>query len=101
MFGPIFIDGNLTGQKYLDIINNTVVPELRRLYGQQRNEAIPRIWYIQDGAGPHRARAVHGRLEELFPNRVVGLDPGVRSRSGVASEIAGPHAPRFFSLGIS
>jgi hypothetical protein len=75
--GPVFVNGNLTGQKYLDIINNIVEPQLRQLYGQQRNGAIRRVWYMQDGAGPHRQRQVHNRLQELFPNRVIGLDHGV------------------------
>ena len=77
IIGPIFVPGNLTGQRYLDIINNVVVPELIPIYGQQRNGAIRRIWYLQDGATPHRARMVYIRLEQLFPNRVIGLGHGI------------------------
>ena len=73
IIGPIFVPGDLTGQRNLDIINNVVVPELIQIYGQQRIGAVRRIWYLQDGATPHRARMVYIRLEQLFPNRVIGL----------------------------
>ena len=73
LIGPVFINGNLNGVSYLNIINNTLEPELRRIFGQQRNGAIRRAWFIQDGAPAHRRVIVHNRLQELFPNRVIGL----------------------------
>ena len=77
IIGPVFYDGNINGQLYLDTINQVVAPRLAQLYGQQRNGTIPRVWFFQDGASIHRTRAVHDRLEELFPNRVVGLGHNV------------------------
>ena len=77
IIGPIFVPGDLTGQRNLDIINNVVVPELIQIYGQQRNGAVRHTWYLQDGATPHRARMVYIRLEQLFPNRVIGLGHGI------------------------
>ena len=73
LIGPIFIVGNLNGQAYLDIINNQVVPQLRAWYGQQRQGAIPRKYWLQDGAPAHRRRDVTARLQVLFPHRVVAL----------------------------
>lgn len=73
IIGPVFIDGNLNGARYLQIINDVVVPFLIQHYGQQRNGAIPRLWWMQDGAPAHRLIRVRDRLHELFPRRVVGL----------------------------
>ena len=73
ILGPIFLDGNITGQVYLDMINQQVVPQLHQRYGRQRNGAIRRKWRFQDGAPAHRIVIVRDRLQELFPNRVVGL----------------------------
>ena len=73
LIGPVFVAGNLNQERYLDIIENTVVPKLTRWYRQQANGVIRRVWFLQDGAGPHRSRQVHDRLQELFPGRVIGL----------------------------
>ena len=77
LIGPVFIDGNLTGNKYLTIINQQIARTLRRQFGEQNNGAIRRVWFFQDGATPHRTVAVRNRLQELFPNRVVGLNHGI------------------------
>ena len=69
----VFIDGNLNGEKYLRMINDVVVPFLIQHYGQQRNGAIPRLWWMQDGAPAHCLIRVCDRLQELFPRRVIGL----------------------------
>ncbi len=73
LIGPIFCDGNVNGEVYLQIINGTLEPELARIFGRQNNGAIARAWFIQDGAPAHRGIMVRDRLQELFPNRVVGL----------------------------
>ena len=73
VLGPVFVDGNLNAQKYLDIINGTIVPHLTRQYGAFQNGAIRRANFLQDGASAHRARVVQQRLRQLFPGRVVGL----------------------------
>lgn len=77
LIGPVFIQGNLNGQSYLGIINQHIVPELQRIFGLQNNGAIRRVWYVQDGATCHRTVAVRNRLQELFPNRVVGMGHAV------------------------
>ena len=73
LIGPIFVQGNLNGNQYLDIINQHIAPELQRRFGLQNNGAISRVWFFQDGATPHRSVQVRNRLQELFPNRVVGM----------------------------
>ena len=73
IIGPYIFQQNVNGQTYLDMINNFVVPQLAAKYGHGRNGSIRQIWWFQDGAPAHRARVVHNRLQQLFPNRVVGL----------------------------
>lgn len=77
LIGPIFIAGNLNGAGYLNIINQHLQPELRRIFQQQRNGAIRRAWFLQDGAPAHRSVMVRNRLQELFPNRIIGLGHAV------------------------
>ncbi len=73
IIGPIFFDRNVNGAAYLQMLNNDVTPNLVVRYDQQRNGAIPHLWWMQDGAPAHRARAVHDQLQGLFPRRVAGL----------------------------
>lgn len=72
IIGPWFFQGNVNARAYLQVIDNQVVPDLIQHYGQQRNGAIRNVWFFQDGAPAHTARVIHARLQELFPNRVVG-----------------------------
>lgn len=62
LIGPIFIDGNLTGEKYLTIVNQEIEPILRRQFGALRNGAVRRVWFFQDGATPHRTVRVRYRM---------------------------------------
>ena len=65
---PIFIDGNVNAHKYLDLINDDVVPEI---LNHGRYNLDSRIWWFQDGASSHTAFIVRHWLRELFPRRVV------------------------------
>ena len=69
LVGPFFFDGNVNGERYLNLINNFVLPQLLRVY----NGDIERIWWAQDGATAHRTRAVRDRLIELFRRNVISL----------------------------
>ncbi len=73
--GPVFLRENMNGQRYLDMVNQVVVPHLLAnwRYQQNANGSIRRVWWIQDGAPCHRARIVHDRLQALFPGRVIGI----------------------------
>ena len=66
IIGPYFIDGNLTGLKYLDLLQNVVLPPIL-------NEVDNfRPWFQQDGAGPHFAIIVRNWLNDNFPDRWIG-----------------------------
>ncbi len=73
IFGPLFFDNNLKWLVYVDMINNDIVPELHQRYGTLRNGAIPRKWWVHDGAPTHHRILVLDRLQQLFPNHVCGL----------------------------
>ena len=77
IIGPYVFNQNVNGRTYLDMINQFVVPQLTRQFGQRRNGSIPRLWWMQDGAPAHRSRVVSDRLQDLFPNRVVSLNNAV------------------------
>jgi hypothetical protein len=66
LVGPFFIEGNITGDKYLDMLKNEVLPALARLPGGQN------AYWMQDGAPAHFKRNVRDYLNALFPNRWIG-----------------------------
>lgn len=64
--GPHFLEGNVTGDRYLNLLVNHVIPEL------QNRENFHRMWWQQDGAPPHFATNVRNFLDQQFPNRWLG-----------------------------
>lgn len=70
IIGPFFYENTMTGAKYLDLINDSILPELQRIYGNNFN----RLWWFQDGAPAHRVIIVRERLQELFGTRIVSLN---------------------------
>jgi transposase len=66
--GPFFIEGNLTSEKYLDMLQNVIVPEIQNLAAPN----FGNIWYQQDGAPPHYGHAVREYLDRTFPNKWIG-----------------------------
>ena len=58
---PYFLDGNVNGQAYLEMLNNFVLPQVENIFGVNQNGSIPRAYWFQDGAPGHRLNAVHGR----------------------------------------
>jgi hypothetical protein len=75
IIGPVIMQENMNGQRYLDMINDIVVPQLLAnvRYQENNNGSITRVWWFQDGAPCHRTRVVHDRLWTLFRGRVVGI----------------------------
>ena len=75
ILGPYFFDRNVTGIVYLRMLNEFVFPQLVVHFGNQYWEGhFPNLWWVQDGASPHRVINVRDRLNEVFGNnRVVGL----------------------------
>jgi len=75
ILGQFFYDVNINGELYLNILNDEVVPGMmeifqNNLFGDVQFEDV---WWFQDGAGAHRARAVALRLRELFGENVIAL----------------------------
>ncbi|KAJ8932570.1 hypothetical protein NQ318_007619 [Aromia moschata] len=70
IIGPYFFDGTLTGARYLDFLQNVLVPELRMLFpdDDNPNEIDRNIWFQQDGAIPHFSLARHHRSEKEVVN---------------------------------
>lgn len=71
IIGPFFIDGNLDGAKYVLLLHNQIVPEMRASAARQH---IPwtDVYFQQDGAPAHYARLVRDYLDLVFPNRWIG-----------------------------
>jgi hypothetical protein len=72
--GPYFFDGTVTGERYLGMLQNFVIPFLTATFPNINNagQIDPTIWFHQDGASPHYAVAVRNFLSETFPNRWIG-----------------------------
>ena len=47
---PKCFEGKLTGDSYLNILNEQIIPELRKIHGNGMNG----MWWIQDDAPGHR-----------------------------------------------
>ena len=72
---PLFIEGNLTGPPYLDIIENTLALEHLILECVEENIeefGDMEITFQQDGAPPHYSRIVRNYLDEHYPGRWIG-----------------------------
>lgn len=66
--GPFFIDGNLDGPRYLELLQEQIVPAIQEIAGDDFNE----IWYQQDGAPAHFRVIVRNYLDVVFNNRWIG-----------------------------
>lgn len=74
LFGPFFIEGHLTADKYLEFLNNQL-QNYRQVLPAAENE---NILFQQDGAPPHNARRCTARLAELFGANVISTTGPVR-----------------------
>lgn len=70
LVGPVIFDGNLTAQKYLEILQTSLEDLLDDLPLAQNVQ----IWYQQDGAPAHNARNVINYLNDRFNNRVIATN---------------------------
>lgn len=73
VIGPLFYENTLNGARYLDLINNRILPRLQETHGDRLN----RTWWIQDGAPAHRTAAVREKLTDVFGNRIIALNHGI------------------------
>lgn len=65
VIGPFFIDGTLTSIKYLQMLQNEIIPAVRGL------EVNFDIWFQQDNCPAHTARLVQAFLKETFPESLI------------------------------
>lgn len=66
IIGPFFIDGNLTSEKYLNLLREGIVPAVAA------ERPISEVWFQQDGAPSHYGVSVRQYLDEIFQERWIG-----------------------------
>lgn len=66
IIGPFFINRNLNGETYLNLLQNEIVPAIRAI-----NPNLENVWFQQDGCPAHNTRAVTEYLNNTFPQRVI------------------------------
>lgn len=78
IIGPIFIEDNLTGQLYLNLLENVIDPLITQsLESQVDEEDNPlldeqNLHFQQDGAPPHYALHVRQWLDQRYPDKWIG-----------------------------
>ena len=68
--GPFFINGNLDGPTYLQLLEEAVIPRIVEIIEDDDEDFDP--IFQQDGAPPHYALAVRAYLDVEFPGRWIG-----------------------------
>lgn len=71
IIGPFFFEENgvtvtVTSERYINMVNTFFIPELQR-----RGVDLQDVWFQQDGASAHTARASMAVLRQLFPHRLI------------------------------
>lgn len=74
IFGPIIFEGALTGERYLEFLQN----EMEIFFDNLPDEVNERIIFQQDGAGPHNFGIVQNHLHFRFGNRWMGTNGPIR-----------------------
>lgn len=72
VIGPYFFNRNVNGRTYSEMLVNFAFPSIARAYNRF-GPVFDGVWWFQDGAPPHRSRAVRQLLRQRFENRVVAL----------------------------
>ena len=72
IIGPFFLPGNLNGDTYLDLLENTIIPALIEIMENDQRYQEENAIFQQDGAPPHYALPVRQFLDETFPDRWIG-----------------------------
>ena len=74
VLGPFFFDGNVDGNAYLNMLNESNISQKIENFNRQFQDGhFLRLWWAQDGAPAHQLIAVHNRLLEVFERRVIAL----------------------------
>lgn len=66
ILGPIFLDGSLSGERYLQLLQNEVSDLLEDLF------LPPNLWYMHDGCPAHNYRLAREFLHNSFAGQVIG-----------------------------
>lgn len=69
--GPFFIEGNLNGEKCLNLLQDSIVPAMVDA-AEDQNIDFDDVYFQQDGAPAHFARDVRDFLDDTFPDRWIG-----------------------------
>ncbi|XP_054263254.1 uncharacterized protein LOC128986764 [Macrosteles quadrilineatus] len=74
LIGPFVIEGNLNGNRYLELLRESIVPAIAHEFPPEDEENVvnENIWFQQDGAPPHYNAEVRNYLDEVFPDRWIG-----------------------------
>ena len=70
--GPFFLPGNLTGDMYLDLLENAIDPALTNIIENDPAYSEQELIFQQDGAPPHYSLNVRNYLNHVFPGRWIG-----------------------------
>jgi len=68
LIGPVILDDHMTGQNYLDFLQNELPKQLEDVPLATRIA----MYFQHDGAPSHYTRHVMQRLNDTFPNRWIG-----------------------------
>jgi len=68
IIGPIIFDENLNGQRYLEILQNQIIPAIRENIPEHHFNTV---WFQQDGCPAHNTREVREFLHQNFGDRVI------------------------------
>lgn len=68
LIGPYVFDGTVTGESYLTMLRDWLLPQLQEIDEFNDGE----LFFQQDGAPPHWSLAVRGWLDVTFPLRWIG-----------------------------
>lgn len=76
--GPLFIEGNINGENYLNMLQESVDPLITEIVENEVDEQgilfhdENLVHFQQDGAPPHYCGNVRRWLDEKFPNKWIG-----------------------------
>lgn len=74
IIGPIIFDGPLTGERYLEFLQNEIEDGIDNLPLAQQGQ----LYFQQDGAPPHNSRNVAAYLNNRFGEQWIGTNGPVR-----------------------
>ena len=74
IIGPYFFDGNITGIKYLSMLENDLPAMLENVDLHTRQQ----MFIQQDGAPPHYSRRVRDFFDDRYANRWIGRGSQIR-----------------------